>query len=162
MGNKRRHDDAVSALKHTAMGGIVGFALGLLLVDSVLMDGIGISSGALFLPLGFIAGSIAWLLRVQKERHERRTNTLSLLKPKRIFQRELPIHEPEPFSQRLAHYTGKSESELANYHEPAKSKMPFWSLVDFRSWHGPKSIGLIRYYLERIRDAVHRANGRHQ
>jgi hypothetical protein len=61
---------------------------------------------------------------------------------------------PEDFHHRLAHYVHCDEAQLNEPGPPYESRMPFWSLVDFRSWHGPKPAWLIRQVLERIRACV--------
>jgi hypothetical protein len=64
-------------------------------------------------------------------------------------------HRPTPFIKRLANYVGCDEQELREPRCQPKSRMTFWSIVDFDSWHGPKPISIIRRILERIRRHVH-------
>lgn len=64
-------------------------------------------------------------------------------------------HSPRPFFQRLAQYTGFDEEDFRRPRPKPTSRMTFWSIREFETWHGPKTALVIRRILQRIREAVH-------
>ena len=144
----------MSAMVHAAVGGVVTALFGLLLAEWTTDV-----RGASLALVGVLGGLITWLVRVQDDRDVRRSIELKRLKKRQKSVVDAELHVPKPFSQRLARYSGRSEDELAKSGERPRSNMPFWSLVDFRSRYGPKPAMQIRFFLERIRDAVHGISG---
>ena len=57
-------------------------------------------------------------------------------------------HQPAPFAKRMARYLGCEEAEFHKPRPRPRSRMPFWSQVEFDTWVGPKSTSFI-YFIRR-------------
>ena len=109
--------------------------------------------------IGLLIGFGVWVGRVAEERSallnaQNSARWASELDARRADQ------SPAPFVKRLAQYMECDEAELSTPRPKPKSKMKFWSLVDFGTWHGPKPAVVIKRILRRIQETVHGAQHR--
>jgi hypothetical protein len=75
--------------------------------------------------------------------------------PKTVPPKPVPeMTPPKPYRIRLARFLGVAPSDLGNTSQ-TKSGMRFWTSLTTFVRHGPKPRVLIRFFLERIRHAVH-------
>jgi hypothetical protein len=65
------------------------------------------------------------------------------------------IVPPKPYRIRLARFLGVAPSELENTRSKTGSRMKFWTSLTTFVRHGPKPTALIRFFLKRIRRAIH-------
>ena len=150
--SQRRLNSWRSAIRHLLLGGLAGLV-------------IGVSYCAIVKPVDFVPtlvlpinvsvlfGFLIWLVGAANESSRlasaRRSHSIGV-SPSTDAE-----NTPAPFVKRLAKYIGCEESELRQDRQKPRSKMSFWSIIDFFSWHGPKPVSLIRRILERIREASH-------
>jgi F0F1-type ATP synthase membrane subunit c/vacuolar-type H+-ATPase subunit K len=104
-----------------------------------------------FTLIGVVAGTFVWVVRVIDE--DSRPTGARGADPLGIG--EDPQDASAPFESRLAGFLHCDVEELGQVRPRPVSKMPFWSIVDFGSYIGPKPVQLIREFLERIHAAVH-------
>jgi hypothetical protein len=104
--------------------------------------------------LGAAAGAFVWIARVgladaNAARTSRRGDPMDPVKS--------PVAPPPAFEQRLAAFLHCTTEELHAPRPRPQSTMPFWSIVDFASYVGPKPAWIIRRILERIRATLRRS-----
>ena len=137
-----------SFLWHLFVGAVIGLAVGAIpfALPEIYDDPYDIARMG---SVGVLIGFLIWFFRAVGESSAPPTARRSADSAKR-----LPGMTPAPFARRLAQFTGGEEEELNRPRPRPKSKMTFWSLVDFRTWHPPKPAWLIRRILHRIRESV--------
>ena len=168
MNAARRHSDNVR--RTTALIVIVASLIGLPLatligvaMSTALRSESALIAAALVVEFS-VFGGLVFFIAYKTADARRRSPQVPSARRKEKPLRHPPAHQPAPFDRRLARFVrhappliDQSVSDDDALDPP--SRMPFWSIVDPRTWHGPKPAALIRRLLERIRDAV-RGTGR--
>ena len=118
-----------SFLSHLLLGAMIGLPIGTLLfwLTDTSNDPHTI---VLTTNIGVLIGFLTWLSRAADESSASATARRAARREKRAAKRS-----SAPFARRLAQYTG-CEEELNQAQPNSKSKMTFWSLIDFRTWRG--------------------------
>ena len=109
--------------------------------------------------IGFVIGFLVWILRFADEQSALFNAQNSAERASQLDTRQSK-RPPAPFIRRLAQFMACDEAELKKPRPKPKSKMKFWSLVEFGRWHGPKPAIVIRRILRRIQERVHGAQRR--
>ncbi|MBB3210760.1 hypothetical protein FHS27_006608 [Rhodopirellula rubra] len=122
-----------------------------------------VTSATVYGGLGALVGggSVALSKSRRKRDNARSTRRPAVHKPVQQNRRAAAhpnVPTPQPFRKRLAKFTDQDESEVMTETDSFKSRMPFWSAVDFLIHVPPKSAQVIRACLVAIRRAV-RGNG---
>lgn len=140
-------------LTHLSYGGRTGLAYGT--VEAALRitwgDGRWLVALLGITALGVAGGMLVWLVRLIDE--DSRPTGVHGGDPLGVV--EASQEHAASFETRLAGFLHCDVAELRQARPRPVSKMPFWSVVDFGSYIGPKPVQLIREFLERIRAAVH-------
>ncbi len=145
----RRLNTWKSCAWHLVFGGIVGLSVAAIIsVTSNIPNDSQIVVG--WTNVGALVGFLIWLCRASKESAALRTSRHSENDASPMTE-----NPPASFLSRLAQYIDCDEKEISRPRELPKSRMPFWSLLDFRTSHGPGPTSLIRGALHRIRDKLH-------
>jgi len=74
------------------------------------------------------------------------------------IRKDVAIHVPTDFHQRLAQYLSCTEADLAQHRALSRSRMPFWSAATNFNGLTPKSSRHIRFLLIQIRRLLGRSN----
>ena len=86
------------------------------------------------------------------------TGSHKRIAPPAPIRKEVVIHVPVDFQQRLVKYINCSEAELLQHRNVSRSRMPFWAAKTSFDGLSPKSSRYIRFILIQIRRLVGRSN----
>ena len=106
------------------------------------------------IPIGLIIGFLVWIVVNSNERSASLNAKKTARRASKSDAQESE-RSPTPFVKRLAQYMSCDEAELNKPRPKPKSKMKFWSMVEFGKWHGPRPVVVIRRILRRIQESVH-------
>ncbi len=155
--SRRRRSTWKTFVWHLAVGGMVGFLITTALALSVDYSVTNVPRTPI--SIGLIIGFLVWILVAADERSAS-LNVQKTARRANKYDAQESERSPAPFVKRLAQYMACDEAELNKPRPKPKSKMKYWSMVEFGTWYGPKPVVEIRRILRRIQECVHRAQHR--